>query len=93
MQTTPPLTLIWTVSGMHCSSCGILIDEALEELDGVDTATTSLRRKTTTVSFDPARCDTEQIVATIAEVGYHAAPAEDVPEPDGRRAWFRRTPR
>jgi Cu+-exporting ATPase len=44
-----------TVSGMHCSSCGMLIDETLEELPGVTSALTDLRRETTTVEYDPAQ--------------------------------------
>ena len=82
-------TQTWQVTGMHCSSCSILIDEAVEELDGVHTSSTSLKKKLTTVTFDGGRCDADTIAATIAEVGYQATPAPDAAAPT-RSAWFRR---
>ena len=83
-------TMTWQVTGMHCSSCSILIDEAVEELDGVAFSTTSLKRKLTTVTFDSTRCDPVQITAAIVEAGYTAALAnEGAPSP--RRSWLRRT--
>lgn len=45
------------VTGMHCASCGLLIDETLEELPGVISSSTDLRRETTTVEYDPAQTD------------------------------------
>lgn len=91
METTQtPQTMTVKVSGMHCSSCSILIDEAVEDLDGVTSSSTSLKRKLTTVTFDATRCSPEQIAAAIVEAGYTTAPAtDDVPTP--RRSWFRRT--
>jgi copper chaperone len=86
-------TMTWQVSGMHCSSCGILIDETLEELDGVSSSSTSLKRNLTTVTFDTTRCDADQIVAAIVEAGYTAAPATDDIPATARRSWFRRTTR
>lgn len=83
---------VWQVSGMHCSSCSILIDEAVEELDGVASSTTSLTKNLTTVTLDPAVCDPEQVVAAIQEVGYLAIPAGENGEGSGRRWWFRRGP-
>ncbi len=84
-------TMTWSVSGMHCSSCSILIDEAVEDLDGVTSSSTSLKKKLTTVTFDATRCDADQIAAAIVEAGYQAAPTTD-DAPTGRRSWLRRTP-
>jgi len=64
-----------TVTGMHCSSCGMLIDETLEELPGVAKAATDLRRETTTVDYDPAQTSLEVITAEISKLGYTARPA------------------
>lgn len=90
METTPTQrTMIWQVSGMHCSSCSILIDEAVEDLDGVTSSSTSLKRKLTTVTFDATQCDPDRIAATIVEAGYQAVPAEDATA-STRRSWFRR---
>lgn len=63
------------MQGMHCASCGILIDETLEDLPGVVSSSTSVRRKRTRVEFDPAATTVEAITRTIADLGYNAEPA------------------
>ena len=68
------VTLAFTVTGMHCASCGLLIDDTLEDLDGVERSETDTKRGRTIVVVDPATT-TSQIVAAIAEAGYHAEPA------------------
>lgn len=87
-------THAWQVSGMHCSSCSILIDEAIEELDGVTSATTSLKKRLTTVSLDPTRCDPDQVADAIRAAGYQATPTTeettDKTNAPTRRPWFRR---
>jgi copper chaperone CopZ len=65
-------TLTVTVTGMHCASCGILIDEAVEDLDGVTSSTTSVRAGRTTVVLDPTRCDPQAVLAAVADAGYTA---------------------
>ena len=64
----------FSVEGMHCASCSLLIDEVLEELDGVHRSTTKLRKRRTVVEFDRAACTPDAIVAAIAGAGYTAAP-------------------
>lgn len=63
------------VGGMHCSSCGMLIDDALEDLPGVVSASTNARRKRTRVEFDPSATDLDAIARTITELGYTVEPA------------------
>jgi len=60
------------VRGMHCSSCAILIDETLEEIPGVASASTNLRQECTTVEYDPSRTTPDALVAEIIELGYTA---------------------
>lgn len=68
------LTLVTlAVGGMHCASCGLLIDETLEELDGVVSSETDARRGRSLVRFDPATVAPDDIVAAIEGVGYRAA--------------------
>jgi Cu+-exporting ATPase len=67
-------TLTFAVSGMHCASCGLLIDDAVEELDGVQRCETDSRRGRTVVSADPTVTTVEAIVAAIADAGYRAEP-------------------
>ena len=61
------------IEGMHCTSCGLLIDDAVEQLPGVRTASTSQRSGRTTVEIDDGKlCTPSQVVAAIAEAGYTA---------------------
>jgi Cu+-exporting ATPase len=63
-----------SVSGMHCASCGLLIDETLEELPGVVSSSTDLRRETTTVEYDSAQTSLTAIADEIVKLGYTAHP-------------------
>lgn len=64
--------LTFEIDGMHCGSCGLLIDDALEELADVTASTTNLRTRTTTVQTTDADTDPQEIITAIAELGYHA---------------------
>lgn len=64
-----------SVTGMHCTSCSMLIDETLEEMSGVVSARTDLRRESTLVEFDSDQVSLEGIAAEIAKLGYTARPA------------------
>lgn len=66
------VALTFAVTGMHCSSCGLLIDDAVEELDGVTRSQTDSRRGRTVVRADLAVASVESIVAAIADSGYQA---------------------
>ena len=66
------VTRTFAVEGMHCGSCGMLIDETLEDLDGVRSSATSLRTGLAAVALDPARCSPADVVAAIGEAGYTA---------------------
>jgi copper chaperone len=65
-------TYVFAIDGMHCASCGMLIDETLEDVDGVVRSTTSVRAARSTVQADPTRCTPEQVAAAIAAAGYTA---------------------
>jgi copper chaperone CopZ len=69
-------TLRFAVTGMHCASCGLLIDDAVEELAGVERCETDSRRGRTVVRADLDVATVEDIVAAIADAGYTAARVE-----------------
>ena len=60
------------VTGMHCGSCGILIDEVMEDVPGVRSSTTDVKAGRTTVEHDDT-VDQAAIVAAVADVGYAAS--------------------
>ncbi|MEO5576114.1 MAG: heavy metal-associated domain-containing protein [Gaiellaceae bacterium] len=63
------------VDGMHCASCALLIEEELEELDGVTEAKASFRRQRARVVLDDARV-VPAILEKIGELGYRASVVE-----------------
>lgn len=65
-------TQTFAITGMHCASCSMLIDEVLEDLEGVTRSDTSLRKGQSRVQFDPVACSPSMIVDAIAEAGYAA---------------------
>lgn len=65
----------FAIEGMHCNSCGLLVDETVEGLAGVIRCATSVRRGNALVEFDPAVVTVGEITAAIVELGYACVPA------------------
>ena len=72
MSTTDAL---FEIDGMHCASCGLLVDETVEDLDGVLACATDVRGRRARVTYDPRLVALEDIAAAIASLGYRTAPA------------------
>lgn len=64
------------VEGMHCASCALLIEEELEELDGVAEAKASYPRQRAEVVFDQERVGVPAILETVGGLGYRASVAD-----------------
>lgn len=60
------------IDGMHCSSCAMLIDGDLEDVEGVKSAKTSFPKSETEVEFDKKKVRPKIIVETIRKSGYTA---------------------
>ncbi|MBX9395769.1 heavy-metal-associated domain-containing protein [Streptomyces sp. TRM72054] len=62
---------------MHCSSCGLLIDDELEDIPGVRSSSTDVNAGRTTVRLEEgAEVDTAALVAAVQQAGdYTARPA------------------
>ena len=56
--------------GMHCTSCEMLVKEALEELDGVNRAGVSFESGIIIVDFDENKVTKEELVEIIKQEGY-----------------------
>lgn len=65
-------TLTINVAGMHCSSCGLLIDDALLDLEGVITSVTDTKSGLCRVSAEERVTDAA-VLAAIADAGYTGA--------------------
>lgn len=62
------------VTGMHCGSCALLIDDALEDLPGVRSTRTSVKDERSVIELDSTQSTLDEVIAAIAEVGYRAEP-------------------
>lgn len=58
------------LDGLHCTSCSLNIDGALEDTSGVINATTTYRTQQTKIEYDPARVSVDQMKKIIEELGY-----------------------
>jgi len=58
------------VKGMHCSSCSMNIDGALEDTDGVLESSTSYAKGITKVTYDPKRIQPKQLQKVIEHLDY-----------------------
>jgi copper chaperone CopZ len=58
--------------GMHCSSCSMLIEMTLGDLDGVSVASADYVKGTAHVEYDPSAVTPDELVAAIREQGYTA---------------------
>jgi Cu2+-exporting ATPase len=63
-------TIQLDVPTVHCRSCQLNIDEALEELPGVAGSQVDLDAKRVTVTFDPATVEPHAIRAAVEDAGY-----------------------
>lgn len=58
-----------TVEGMHCKSCGMVIEDNLKEV-GVDKVSVSPDDKKVSVEFDEKKVDLRKIKQAIEKEGY-----------------------
>lgn len=64
-------TLTFSLSGLHCVSCGINIDNTLEDLVGVLSSQTNYPKSQTKVEFESTKITSNKIVKTIKSLGYN----------------------
>jgi len=66
-------TKTFKTTGMHCSSCSMLITMNLEDLDGVESVDCNHATGNTSVTYDESVIGAETIRSAIVEAGYDAA--------------------
>jgi copper chaperone CopZ len=62
-------TVTVEITGMHCASCGILVDDCLEDVDGVVTSQTSIKTGQCVAVVTDAVTD-DDVLAAVVEAGY-----------------------
>ncbi len=63
-------TVTLQIIGMHCTSCAMNIDFALEDLDGVKETSTNYAKQITTIMFDPLSVTIDKIIEVINSLEY-----------------------
>jgi copper chaperone CopZ len=58
------------INGMHCTSCALTIDDALEEVDGVIESKTNYAKSETHIVFDPTQVELSMLKEKVGELGY-----------------------
>jgi len=66
------------VSGMTCAMCVKAVEKALEQKEGVASASVNLGTETARVEFDPAKVDLAQLETVISQAGYKVVPDQAV---------------
>ncbi|MCB9362082.1 heavy-metal-associated domain-containing protein [Candidatus Woesearchaeota archaeon] len=64
----PKITL--NVKGMHCASCEMLIKDALEETQGINSANASEKEGKVVIDFDNTKISQTEIDQIISEEGF-----------------------
>ncbi len=60
----------FTVKGMHCKSCEMIIKDSLEETDGIKSVTASAKDNLVEVEFDEKKIPKDLIISIIEKEGY-----------------------
>ncbi len=71
-------TVTIEIAGMHCPSCTILVDDCLEDVDGVVSSTTDLRTGCCTAVVGDSVSDADVLMA-VTEAGYTGSVLTAVP--------------
>lgn len=77
-QTRKTETQVFRVKGMHCASCGVLIDKNLAKRPGILRSSASYGAERLVVEYDPALAKTEEIVNFVGRLGYQLKVPEDI---------------
>jgi copper chaperone CopZ len=66
-------TITFKISGLHCTSCVMNIDGALEDSAGVKSSSTNFAKSETRVVFDAEQISPDSLILAIKALGYEAS--------------------
>lgn len=72
----------FSIKGMHCASCVMVLERSLKKVDGVLQATVNLATEKATVTYDPARVTDDKLSSAVSNVGYQALITEEIKTED-----------
>ncbi len=62
-----------TVGNLTCAMCKYTVENALKQVEGVQSAQVDMEKNIAVVVFDPARTGVEKLVEAVTNAGYPAA--------------------
>ena len=65
------------VTGMTCSACSSRVEKCVGALQGIQSLTVNLLTNSMQVEYDETCLTQQEIIRTVEEAGYGAAPAQD----------------
>lgn len=65
--------IVLDISGMHCASCALNIEQALKKVAGVVNSRVNFASEKAYIEFDPGRLDVQDFIRIVEQAGYRAA--------------------
>ncbi len=62
------------VEGMHCAGCAMTVDGALEDLPGVESASTSYAKQIVDIVYDETEVNEKALFEAVTKAGYKPVP-------------------
>ncbi|MEK7576324.1 MAG: heavy metal translocating P-type ATPase [Patescibacteria group bacterium] len=68
----------FSIKGMHCASCVVIIERSLKKIEGVSQATVNLATEKATVTFDSGKVTDEHLSSAVSNAGYRALVIDEI---------------
>ncbi len=65
--------IVLDISGMHCASCALNIEQSLEKVAGVVSSRVNFASEKAYIEFDPGRLNVQDFIRVVEQAGYKAA--------------------
>ncbi|MDP3710744.1 MAG: heavy metal translocating P-type ATPase [bacterium] len=72
----------FSIKGMHCASCVLILEKALRKVEGVSEANVNLATNKATVTYDSQKVTNDHLASAVANVGYEAMVNEELKSED-----------
>ncbi|KKW29872.1 MAG: copper-translocating P-type ATPase [Candidatus Kaiserbacteria bacterium GW2011_GWC2_52_8b] len=68
----------FSIKGMHCASCVMVLEQSLKKVEGVSEATVNLATEKATVTYDSQKVTDATLSSAVSNVGYQALITEEI---------------
>lgn len=75
---------IVNITGMHCSSCVVTIENALKKVPGVSSAKVNFTSEKAYIEYDPTKVSPKDLHQAIAKTGYKTIISRETLRPEGQ---------